>query len=73
MVTETGLDYLGFASCGAATVEAGGRQMPTGHLHINGFASSHSSIQKKEKQPPFGDCFLFLVAEAGLRSTTSGL
>lgn len=60
MVAEAGLDYLGFASCGAATVEAVGWQMHTVHLHLNGFESSHPYIQKKEKQPPFGDCFLFL-------------
>ena len=40
MVPVTGLDYLGFASYGADAVETGVRQMPTGHLHLDGFESA---------------------------------
>ena len=47
---------------GVAAVETGGKQMSTGHLHLNRFKSL--SLQKKKDI--HSDVFLFLVGEAGL-------
>ena len=47
---------------GVAGVEAGKQQSP-GLLHLDWF---ESSSLRNEKQPPFGDCFSFLVAGGGL-------
>jgi len=46
-----------------AAVETGGKQMSTGHLHLDGFKSL--IYQAKNKGHPKG-CPLFLVGEAGL-------
>ena len=65
-------DDLGCASYGVAAVETGGKQLFTEQLQLDGFESG--SLQKrKEKSHPDWDDFSFLVAEAGLEPTTSGL
>ena len=64
--------HFRFAKIDVATsVCTGGRNCPPDSSTAMG--SSPLLPKKKKEQPPYGDCSFYLVAEAGLEPTTSGL